>query len=328
MVERKIIPIKDLTLDRYSSRRHEWTGDVSDQELLASVRGMGLIQDVIVRPTEDKKKPYSIVAGYRRYQAMVKAKEKEVPCKVLELNDLETLKTSIGENLGRKDLSESELMDAINTWYHMIENPDNIQAGKKYDKEAVNEISRVRFGRISDASYEIITQYLRMSKLPKSLKILLKKPEDRTESESHLLEEAGIDPSYSVDYAVLDRIGSIARKLGIDNKETEKEAEQQTLKMIRELKFGEKSQELQLEMITNFSKELDEKSYSMALATIMKSAAFLISESVSISFPIPAKYMNWHKRIVEEIHAKSNVDMVRRVYLDYLEREAKRRGWI
>lgn len=329
MVERKIIPIKDLTLDRYSSRSSEWTGDVPDQELLASIRGLGLIQDVIVRPTENKKKPYSIVAGYRRYQAMLKAKEKEVPCKVLELDDLEALKTSLGENLGRKDLTEVELMDSINTWYHMIENPDNIKEGPAvYDKEAVNEIARVIYGRVSNASYSLVTQQLRISRLPKSLQILLKKPEERTKSESIILEKAGIDPSYSVDYAVLDRLGSIARKLGIENKKTEKEAERQTLKMISELKFDKKSPQLQLELITNFRKELDEKSYSIALAAIKETAAFRISESVSVSLVIPAKYLTWHKRIMEEIHAKTNVEVVRKVYVDYLEREAKRRGWI
>ena len=99
MVERKIIAIEDLTQDRYSSRSTEWVGNLPDQELLGSIRGLGLIQDVIVRPTGNEKKPYSIVAGYRRYQALLKSKVKEVPCKVLELDDLETIKTSIGENL-------------------------------------------------------------------------------------------------------------------------------------------------------------------------------------------------------------------------------------
>lgn len=328
MVERKIIPIKDLTLDRYSSRRHEWTDDVSDQELLASIRGLGLIQDVIVRPTEDKKKPYSIIAGYRRYQAMVKAKEKEVPCKVLELDDLETLKTSIGENLGRKDLSAAELMDSVNIWYHMIENTDNIKEAAIYDKEAISEISRVIYGRVSDASHKLVVQQLRISKLPKSLKILLKKPEERTESESLILKEAGIDPSYSVEFKLLDRLGAIARKLGIEKKETEKEAETQILRMISELKIDEKSLDLQIEILNNFSKELDEKPYSIALAEIKKTAGFSIKESISVNLVIPAKYLTWHKRIMEEIHAKSNVEAVRRVYVDYLEREAKRRGWI
>lgn len=328
MVERKIIDIEDLTQDRYSSRSTEWIGSLPDQELLGSIKGLGLIQDVIVRPTGDKKKPYSIIAGYRRYQALLKSKAKEVPCKVLELDDLETIKTSIGENLGRKELTASEKMESINLWYHMTENPDNIKGSLRYDPEALNPIAQVFYGGATEASRALVQQQLRLSKLPKSIKILLKKPEERTEAEILELKEAGIEEGYSVDYATLDRLGAIARKLGIDNKEKEEEAERQTIGLISELDLSEKSPEKQLELLSNFSKELDEKPYSIALAAVKQSPGFGIKESIQLSWNLPAKYITWHKRIMEENHFKSNVESVRKVYLEYLDAEATRRGWI
>jgi len=328
MVERKIIAIKDLTQDRYSSRSTEWVGNLPDQELLGSIRGLGLIQDVIVRPTGNKKKPYSIVAGYRRYQALLKSKAKEVPCKVLELDDLETLKTSIGENLGRKELTESEKMESINLWYHMTENPDNIKGSLRYDPEALNPIAQVFYGGATEASRALVQQQLRLSKLPKSLKILLKKPEERTEAEILELKEAGIEEGYVISYKLLDQMGAIARKLGIDNKETEEEAERQTLGLISELELSEKSSDKQLELLINLSKELDEKPYSIALSAVKQSPGFGIKESISVSLKIPSNYLTWHKRIMEENHLKTNVESVRKVYLGYLESEAARRGWI
>lgn len=329
MVERKIIDIEDLTQDRYSSRSTEWIGNLPDQELLGSIRGLGLIQDVIVRPTGDKKKPYSIVAGYRRYQALLKSKAKEVPCKVLELDDLETIKTSIGENLGRKELTASEKMESINLWYHMTENPDNIKGPNvRYDKEALNPIAQVFYGGATESSRSLVVQQLRLSKLPKSFKILLKKPEERTEAESLELKEAGIEEGYVISYKILDQMGAIARKLGIDNKEKAEEAESQTLGLISELELSEKSTDKQLELLSNFSKELEEKPYSIALAAVKQSPGFGIKESISISWNLPAKYLTWHKRIMEEGHVKSNAEVVRRVYLDYLDAEAARRGWI
>jgi len=329
MVERKIIAIEDLTQDRYSSRSTKWVGNPPDQELLGSIRGLGLIQDVIVRPTGNKKKPYSIVAGYRRYQALLKSKAKEVPCKVLELDDLETIKTSIGENLGRKELTASEKMDSINLWYHMTENPDNIKGrGIRYDKEALNPIAQVFYGGATEASRALVQQQLRLSKLPKSLKILLKKPEERTEAEILELKEAGIEEGYVISYALLDQMGAIARKLGIDNKEKEEEAERQTLGLISELELSEKSKEKQLELLSNFSKELEEKRYSIALAAVKQSPGFGLTESIQLSWNLPAKYITWHKRIMEENHIKYNSEVVRKVYLEYLDAEAARRGWI
>lgn len=328
MVERKIIAIKDLTQDRYSSRSTEWVGNLPDQELLGSIRGLGLIQDVIVRPTGNKKKPYSIVAGYRRYQALLKSKAKEVPCKVLELDDLETIKTSIGENLGRKELTESEKMESINLWYHMTENPDNIKGGLRYDPEALNPIAQVFYGGATEGSRQLVQQQLRLSKLPNAFKILLKKPEERTEAEILELKEAGIEEGYVLSFKLLDQMGAIARKLGIDNKEKEEEAERQTLGLISELELREKSSLKQFELLINFSKELDEKTYSIALDAVKQSPGFGLTESIQLSWNLPAKYITWHKRIMEESHFKSNVESVRKVYLEYLDAEATRRGWI
>lgn len=328
MIERRIIPIEDLSLDRYTSRELGWINDESDQELLASLRGLGLIQDIIVRRGEEEGK-FKVIAGWRRKNGMEKAGVKEVACKVLELNDLEALKTSIGENVGRKELTHSERMKSINTWYHMIEDPTNIKPGAKYDRVAIKEIALVMYGRDSDAGMSLVVQQLRLSSLPRSLRLLLKKPEERTVQENLELKEVGVDPYYSVDYATLDRIGSVGRKLGLEDAESTEEAEKQTLAFISEAGLADKSRDLQLEIISNFNEQLEEKgSYALALKELKESIAVGLKSTVNVTLRIPANYLTWHKRLMEETHAKNNIELVRKVYLEYLDRESKKRGWV
>ena len=334
MVERKTILINDLKLDDFCSRTAIWVGDEQDQMLLNSIKAMGLIQDVIVRPYSGA---YSIIVGGRRVLALKEAGKTEVDCKVLDVDDLETLKLSMGENLGRKDLTGAEMTNAINTWYHMVENPENITEklglreegkGTIYDPEAVEEIAQAIYGRVTDSSKKVIQQHLRISRLPTELTILLKEPTKRTPQEVRVLEDAGIDPSYKVGYDAMDSISGIARQLGIEEDETRDEALRQTLKLIRELDLPSMDATKQVTVLRLFRGKLDEgKSYRLSLDEILESPEVSIKTTIAVNLIIPAEYVGWHKRMLQETGRKHNIDLVRDVYFDYLKREAKKRGW-
>lgn len=325
MVKRKNIDVDKLVRDEFSSRIAQWTGDEKDQELLYSINAIGLVQDVVVRPREDK---YGVVAGWRRVITMKQTGKSEVPCKVLDLDDLEALKMSMGENLGRKDLSKAEMTRVINTWYHMIENVENIKEPYKNDPQAVETLAKAIYGRVTENSRKLIIQHLRLSRLPNSLQLLLKQPEERTPEEVRLLEDAGIDPSYTLNYETLDTLGAIAKSLGLDDTETADQATQQTLSLIPQLRLVGKDISKQTAVLREFGKKLEEgMSYNLALEELKEELGPGIQELINITFKITPEYSMWHKRFREEKHEKSNAKLVQGVYFDHLKNVAKKRGW-
>ena len=72
------------------------------EELAESIKELGILEPLIVRPVEDK---YEIVAGHRRFLAAQMAELKEVPCIVKELNDRQVLLERLHENLKREELN-------------------------------------------------------------------------------------------------------------------------------------------------------------------------------------------------------------------------------
>ena len=74
-------------------------------ELSASIAAKGVLQPILVRPTDSG---YEIVAGERRFRAARQAGLVTIPAVVRELSDQETLEIAIIENLQREDLNPME----------------------------------------------------------------------------------------------------------------------------------------------------------------------------------------------------------------------------
>ncbi len=74
--------------------------------LTASVRELGVLQPVLVRPGEDGK--YVLVAGERRWRAARRAGLPSVPALVKILDDTASLEQAVVENLHREDLNALE----------------------------------------------------------------------------------------------------------------------------------------------------------------------------------------------------------------------------
>lgn len=83
--------------------------ETSIKELAESLKQLGMLQPIIVRPAGDG---FEIVCGERRYLAAKKAKLKEVPCIVRELTDDEAEDFRITENLQRQDISPLDEAEA------------------------------------------------------------------------------------------------------------------------------------------------------------------------------------------------------------------------
>jgi ParB family transcriptional regulator, chromosome partitioning protein len=77
------------------------------EELAASVRQRGVLQPLIVRPTEAEGR-YEIVAGERRWRAAQLAGLHDVPVVIRDFDDTEVLEVAIIENIQRADLNSIE----------------------------------------------------------------------------------------------------------------------------------------------------------------------------------------------------------------------------
>jgi len=95
-VEMRMLRPSNMTLRRDSG---PLTG------LMISIREKGLLEPIIVRPTEEG---FEIVAGMRRYEACKKLGWRMLPAHVVELNDREAFEVSLLENIQRETLNPIE----------------------------------------------------------------------------------------------------------------------------------------------------------------------------------------------------------------------------
>jgi ParB family chromosome partitioning protein len=86
--------------------------------LVESVKQMGLLQPILVRPVAGERDSYEIVAGERRWRAAQKAQLHDVPVVVRPLDDLESLQIALIENLQRSDLTA---IDEANGYRRLVE---------------------------------------------------------------------------------------------------------------------------------------------------------------------------------------------------------------
>ena len=75
------------------------------KELAVSIKEHGVIQPIIVRKVNDK---YEIIAGERRYKASALAGLTKIPAIIRDLDDKESSKVALLENLQRKNLNAIE----------------------------------------------------------------------------------------------------------------------------------------------------------------------------------------------------------------------------
>src|SRR5271169_167550 len=101
------VPISSIRPNPYQPRRS--FGDQSLESLAASVREIGILQPLIVRPIEGSPDEYELIAGERRWRAATMAGLDTIPVLVQdEVNDRLSLEQAVVENLHRMDLHPLE----------------------------------------------------------------------------------------------------------------------------------------------------------------------------------------------------------------------------
>ena len=97
------IHLDDIIPNRFQPR--EVFDERALKELAVSIKEHGVIQPIIVRNVNGK---YEIIAGERRYKASALAGLTQIPAIVRNLDDKETAKVALLENLQRKNLNAVE----------------------------------------------------------------------------------------------------------------------------------------------------------------------------------------------------------------------------
>lgn len=128
--------------------------EVALNSLVESVRSLGVLQPVLVRPSADAGS-YELIAGERRWRAARRAGLATIPAIVRTVEDLGALEQAVVENLHREDLNPLEEAAA---YQHLIE-----------DFGLTQEQAAKRVGK----SRSSVTNLLRLFQLPPAVQRLI-----------------------------------------------------------------------------------------------------------------------------------------------------------
>ena len=100
------VPINEIIRNKFQPRKN--FSKESLEELTNSIKEQGVIQPIVVRPSNSSDGKYEIIAGERRWLASQNAGLHEVPVVVLNVDDVKSLEFAIVENVQRQDLNPIE----------------------------------------------------------------------------------------------------------------------------------------------------------------------------------------------------------------------------
>ena len=123
-------------------RRIFTDGELHD--LAASIRENGLLQPLVVRPAPSAPERYELVAGERRFRALMMLEWAEVPVLVREADDETLLVLALVENLQREELNpleEAEGYEALSERFGMKQADIATAVGK--DRSTVANLLRL-----------------------------------------------------------------------------------------------------------------------------------------------------------------------------------------
>lgn len=148
------IPLDDIIPNRFQPR--EVFDERALKELAVSIKEHGVIQPIIVRSVNGK---YEIIAGERRYKASALAGLTKIPAIVRDLDDKESSKVALLENLQRKNL-----------------NP--IEEAKTYQKILeLDEMTQEELAKTMGKSQSAVANKVRLLSLPEEVQEALLKEE-------------------------------------------------------------------------------------------------------------------------------------------------------
>ena len=148
------IPLNSLDRNPYQTRTVSFGSGALD-ELAASIRAVGLLQPIVVRPIAGGR--YQVIAGERRLEAVRILRLRTIPAIVRPVSDEQAMEMTIVENLQRLGLTcmeEARGYDRLSREFNLTQEQMAQRTGK--DRSSV-------------------TNLLRLLKLPPSVQAMLEK---------------------------------------------------------------------------------------------------------------------------------------------------------
>lgn len=83
-------------------------------ELISSIKNVGLIDPIIVRPSDaHKNKKWEVIAGQRRYLATKDAKQEKIKALIMNVDDEKAILISLSENLQKEEVDPIDIANGI-----------------------------------------------------------------------------------------------------------------------------------------------------------------------------------------------------------------------
>ncbi|MGL5960124.1 MAG: ParB/RepB/Spo0J family partition protein [Bacteroidales bacterium] len=149
--------VKEVSIDEIEANPSQPRVNFDEEQLLElanSIKELGIIQPIVVRPLATNK--YQIISGERRWRASRIAGLKAVPVYIREVNDQERQLMAIVENVQRKDLDAMEI--AIG--YQLLLTEYNLT-----QEEVARQVGQKR---------STVANYMRLLKLPEEIQLAIR----------------------------------------------------------------------------------------------------------------------------------------------------------
>lgn len=163
----KDLKTTELVVDDFNVRKGEWNPNDDDEtKLIDSIKAQGVLEPLLVRSVKGqdskypKNKTYSVICGSRRWHASMEARQKTIPCVIRnDLDDVQSLGTSIQENLKRRSMDKSQTAEGVGRMMDMM------NGGRTYEQKMA-EMTKM-FGMTENS----INMYNNIYKLSKEVTI-------------------------------------------------------------------------------------------------------------------------------------------------------------
>jgi len=152
------VPLESIRPNPYQPRKA-----INDESLVAlasSVKELGILQPIIVRPVDGEEGQYELIAGERRWRAAIMAELEFMPVLVqIDVNDRLSLEQAVVENLHRVDLHPLEEAAA---YQQLIDEFDltHEQVAQRVGKSRANITNTLRLLQLGEAAQSALASSL------------------------------------------------------------------------------------------------------------------------------------------------------------------------
>jgi ParB family chromosome partitioning protein len=147
------LAIRDIDKNPFQTRYVD--DDDALEELAESIKANGVVQPIMVRPSEEDEGRYVLILGERRLHASKKAGKTHIPALVRRVSRQQAAEMTIIENLQREDLSPLEQAES----FRVLSNEFSL--------------TQQQIGERVGLSRESVANYMRLLKLPREVMQML-----------------------------------------------------------------------------------------------------------------------------------------------------------